>query len=84
MVGEGHGDESDASDQITNVEEEEAPQKRIRCSENLSRLLGGPDGPEGRAEIPDGLHGPCHLPASLCSLVDDCKMATECCSVLTA
>jgi len=62
LVCERHGDQGDPGYQVTDVEEKETAQKRICGSENPGRLLAGPDGPECRAEIPDGLHAGRHPP----------------------
>ena len=62
LVGEGHGDQSNARDQITDVEEEETSEQRVGGSENSGGFLIAPDCPESRAEVPEGVHcwGPGH------------------------
>ena len=57
LVGESHGDEGDTGYQIADIKEKKTSEKRICGSQNFSRFLSCPDGPESRAEIPDGLHG---------------------------
>ena len=56
VVRQSHGDQGDPSDQVADVEEEKAAKERIGCPQDLHRLLASPQGPQGRAEVPDGLH----------------------------
>jgi len=56
VVRQSHGDQGDPSNQVADVEEEKAAKERIGCPQDLHRLLAGPQRPQGRAEVPDGLH----------------------------
>ena len=57
LVGEGHGDEGDARDEIADIEEEETSQERVCGPQNSGSLVITPDSPEGGAEVPEGVHG---------------------------
>ena len=60
MVGESHRDEGDATDEVADVEEEEASEKGEGGPEQPGRLLAGPQTPQGGGEVSDCVH-PHHL-----------------------
>ena len=57
LVGEGHGDEGNAGDEIADIKEEETSQEGVCCSKNSGSLVITPDSPEGGAEVPECVHG---------------------------
>jgi len=51
LISEGHRDESNARDEVTNVKKEETSEERICRSEHSGGFLVAPDSPEGGAEV---------------------------------
>jgi len=56
LVGQGHGDEGDATDEVADVKEEEASEEGEGGSEEPRGLLAGPKAPEGGGEVPHCVH----------------------------
>ena len=56
LVGEGHRDEGDATDEVADVKEKEASEEGEGGSEEPGGLLAGPQAPEGGGEVPDCVH----------------------------
>ena len=56
LVGQGHGDEGDATDEVADVKEKEASEEGEGGSEEPRGLLAGPQAPEGGGEVPHCVH----------------------------
>jgi len=56
LVGQGHRDEGDATDEVADVKEKEASEEGEGGSEEPGGLLAGPQAPEGGGEVPDCVH----------------------------